>query len=94
MASLAYTGGGSIQHFAIAYRLTEADVWTELGNFSASAVNELTWTAEVANARFQNSRIELRVEAINSNGYISNSITQLEEIGKCIQQCSESMTNG
>lgn len=83
-AFLAYTGGGSIHHFAVAFRYPGASTWTELGNFTASRSAELmlVWTAQVVDDRFQDSRIELQVEAFNSNGHISNSIVQIEEIGK------------
>lgn len=81
--SLAYTGGGSIRYFAVAFRHPEVATWTALGNFIASATDSmLVWTTQVVEERFQGSRIELRVEAVNSNGHVSNRVVQLEEIGE------------
>lgn len=45
-------------------------------NVPAMAVNDsvLLWTALVVNNKFQESLVELQVQAVNSNGYISNSV--------------------
>ena len=82
--SLNYTGGGAIHHFVVAFRhYPEGGAWIALGNITASTTDSmLVWTAQVADDRFQGSRIELRLEAVNSNGHTSNQIMPLEEIGK------------
>lgn len=84
--SLAYTGGGLIDHFLVDFRHhPEGGMWISLGNITPAVTtdsNMLVWTAQLFDARFQGSRIELRLEAVNSNNHISNQIIQLEEIGK------------
>ena len=83
-ATLRYTGGGTITHFIVHYRPLGTETWVQLEqNFTAIAVDdELTWRTEVVDERFQDSAIELRVFAVNSNNNVSNSIEQPEEIGK------------
>lgn len=82
--SLAYTGGGSIPYCTVAFRHLEVGTWTALGNFTTSATDDsaLVQTLQIVDDRFQGSRIEIQVQAVNSNGRISNRVDQLEEIGE------------
>lgn len=85
MATLAYTGGGSIAYFVISFRYTGTNNWMELdSNITAIAVDgsALVWTAEMMDHRFQDYLIELQVQAVNSNNHISNIVIQAEDIGK------------
>ena len=77
LASLNYTGGGLIQYFMISFREAGVGDWMDLGSdVPAMAVNDsvLLWTALVVSDKFQESPVELQVQAVNSNGYISNSV--------------------
>lgn len=88
IAILNYTGGGVIQFFAVSYRKIGATAtWLPIErNFIAKAVDDslLVWSANVVDDVFHDTGtgIELRVQAVNSYGYISNSMDQREEIGK------------
>ena len=82
--SLEYTGGGHINHFIVNFRCPNTSQWKRVGNFTAMATNNpLIWTARVADERFQYSKVELQLAAVNSNGYISNYVNQIEDIGEC-----------
>ena len=79
---LAYIGSKNIVRFCISFRTVGASVWEEVGNLTAPAPDEpLVWSLLVADDRFLDSKIELQVAAINNKGYVSNSISQMEEIG-------------
>ena len=87
MASLVYTGGGSIAHFVVSFRYTGTNDWVELNdNITANAVegSALMWTAVIMDERFQDSLIELQVQAVSSNNHISNNISQAEDMGKYV----------
>ena len=80
--SLAYTGGGSIDYFIVSFRRPEGP-WAALGNVSATATGDvLVWTAQVVDNRFQDSKIEVQIQVVNSNGHTSNPVNQTEAISK------------
>ena len=88
-ATLNYTGGGTIQYFIISYReIGVTTTWIAMDrNFTASPAadgdgSQLVWSANIVHDVFQYSGIELRVQAINSHGHVSNYVDQREEIGK------------
>lgn len=88
VATLAYTGGGTILHFIISFRHIGDSDWMQL-DYTPTAIpaddSQLVWTAQMTDDRFQQSGIELQVTAVSSNNHNSNLVEQPENIGELVK---------